>query len=260
MGARSSAGAIAVSCQVGMCLRMLANAQYLDAMMCFCVSMPTVYKCTHAVFSVVLNKLPLRSLPRTDQERIAVAAVFAIVDGTYRFMYVAINCVGSTHDSIVFSATKLVYELEDKLIPVPYHLVGDDAYTCSNYMLVPVPAMRAPRGSVADAYNFFQCPLRIHVEKAFGQLLTRWRLLGSHPSFSLRSTVRIIETAMALHNFCKDVNDVHLRDDATAAELAEVHHLVNVWMAQMHHETQRGRRRDLEQSLVRDAVIADILT
>eukprot|EP00171_Calliarthron_tuberculosum_P003359 IDg3359t1 len=61
---------------------------------------------------------------------------------------------------------------------------------------------------------------------------------------------------MALHNFCKDVNDVHLRDDATAAERAEVHHLVNVWMARMHYQTQRGRRRDLEQSAVRDAVIA----
>eukprot|EP00171_Calliarthron_tuberculosum_P022428 IDg22428t1 len=77
MGARSSAGAIAVRCQVGMFLRMLANAQYLDFMMCFGVSMPTVYKCTHAVCSAVLNTLPLRGLPRTDQEQIAVAAAFA---------------------------------------------------------------------------------------------------------------------------------------------------------------------------------------
>eukprot|EP00171_Calliarthron_tuberculosum_P003357 IDg3357t1 len=216
MDTRYSAGAIAVSFQVGMCLRMLANAQYMAVMMCFGVSMPTVYKCTHAVCSAVLNTLPLRGLPRTDQERTAVVAAFAnsrspetpikgcsIVDGTYRFMYLAINCVGSTHDSIAFSATKLVDELEDKLIPVPYHLVDDDAYTCSNYMLVPVSAIRAPPGSAADAYNFFQSSLRIHVDQAFGQLLTRWRLLGSRLSFSLRSTVHIIECTMALHNFCK---------------------------------------------------------
>ena len=53
--------------------------------------------------------------------------VQAKVDGSYRFLCVALNCVGSTHDSLAFASTKLASDLHAEELPFPYHLVGDDA-------------------------------------------------------------------------------------------------------------------------------------
>ena len=76
MGARSRAGASHAYFQVVFCLRMLANAQYLDIMLCFGASMPAVYMCTHAVCTALLSTITLPGLPRTDSERRITALEF----------------------------------------------------------------------------------------------------------------------------------------------------------------------------------------
>lgn len=306
MGMRSSAGAIEVDVQVGLFLRVLANAQYLDIMMLFGISRPTVYQCTRSVCDAVLKVLPLKGLPTIEIERRKTANSFAtsrspsnpikgccgaidgiviaiikpsevsdpaqywnrkgyyalpvqaVVDSTYRFLYMSACCVGSTHDSLAFGVSKLAAELEAGALPMPYHIVGDDAYSCTDYLLTPVPSRLAPPGSPSDAYNFFQSSLRMHVEQAFGQLLTRWRLLGSRLRFNLQLNVNIILAAMALHNFCADVRDIDLYCFTSPEERLAATELTSAWMSDHSQGNQQGRRRDMEHSSLREAIVADI--
>eukprot|EP00171_Calliarthron_tuberculosum_P011175 IDg11175t1 len=169
MGARCSAGSFSVDVHVAICLRMLANAQYLDIMLCF-----GILQAIDGI-DVEIKKPTEFSDPAQyfSRKRYCCLPIQAIVDSGYQFLYPCANCVGSTHDSLAFGVTRFASDLENGFLPMPYHLVGDDAYGSSDYVLVPVPAVRAPPGSTADAYNFFSRQCEFSWSKLFGQLLER---------------------------------------------------------------------------------------
>jgi hypothetical protein len=60
-------------------------------------------------------------------------------------------------------------------------------------------------------FNYLHSSLRNVIERAFGVLKQKWRILKSMPSFSTRTQAHIIMACMALHNF---IRDSALRDDA----------------------------------------------
>lgn len=131
------------------------------------------------------------------------------------------NFTGATHDLVAFGATCLAELLEHGVLPIPCHIVGKGTYIGSNYLLVPVASVHAPRGSSEDAYIYFQSSARMHVEQAFGQLFSRSRVLGSKICFSLRVTIKLIEAAMSMHNFLKNENDVELGQFVSVTEQKE---------------------------------------
>jgi hypothetical protein len=59
-------------------------------------------------------------------------------------------------------------------------------------------------------FNYLHSSLRNVIERAFGVLKQKWRILKSMPSFSPKRQARIIIACMALHNF---IRDSALRDD-----------------------------------------------
>ena len=68
---------------------------------------------------------------------------------------------------------------------------------------------RAPQGNF-EIYNFLHSSLRNVIERAFGVLKQKWRILKAMPSFPLRRQKHIIIACMALHNF---IRDSKLRDE-----------------------------------------------
>jgi hypothetical protein len=53
-------------------------------------------------------------------------------------------------------------------------------------------------------FNYAHSSLRIVIERLFGVLKMKWRILLRLPSFSLRKQLKIIIACMALHNFIRD--------------------------------------------------------
>ena len=68
---------------------------------------------------------------------------------------------------------------------------------------------RAPQGKF-EIFNFLHSSLRNVIERAFGVLKQKWRILKAMPSFPLRTQKHIIVACMALHNF---IRDSKLRDE-----------------------------------------------
>ena len=62
---------------------------------------------------------------------------------------------------------------------------------------------RPPEGKY-ELFNFSHSSLRNVVERAFGVLKQKWRILKGVPSFSPRTQKHIIIACMALHNFIRD--------------------------------------------------------
>ena len=58
-------------------------------------------------------------------------------------------------------------------------------------------------------FNFLHSSLRNVIERSFGVLKEKWRILKGMPSFSPRTQKHIIMACLALHNFIRDSN---LRD------------------------------------------------
>ena len=55
-----------------------------------------------------------------------------------------------------------------------------------------------------ELFNYRHAQLRCSVERAFGQLKNKFRILKSIPNYGLSTSNRIIVACMALHNFIKD--------------------------------------------------------
>jgi hypothetical protein len=65
-----------------------------------------------------------------------------------------------------------------------------------------------PQGKY-ELFNFLHSSLRNVIERAFGVLKQKWRILKAMPSFSLERQKEIIIACFALHNF---IRDSQLRD------------------------------------------------
>jgi hypothetical protein len=56
-------------------------------------------------------------------------------------------------------------------LPSGYWVAADDAYICGERIITPWPGRNLSKGK--DAFNYWQSSARIHIEQAFGMLVTR---------------------------------------------------------------------------------------
>lgn len=103
-------------------------------------------------------------------------SVQAVVDGDYYLRCYSARCVGSTHDALVHAVSSLGKFLDGDELRNEFLIVRDEAYNCTESLLTPIPISQlvGPHGGV---FTFFLSSLRIQVEKAFGMLMARWRIL-----------------------------------------------------------------------------------
>ena len=112
----------------------------------------------------------------------------ALVDADYKFIYVNCGANGSGSDGGVFNATALREALEDGTIglpppepiaggdrPVPYFIVGDDAFPLRTWLMKPLPLRNMTKQQ--RIYNYRLSRARRIVENAFGILASKFRCL-----------------------------------------------------------------------------------
>ena len=68
-------------------------------------------------------------------------------------------------------------------------------------MLVPF-AGAGKTDPLKDTYNFHLSQVMIHIEMAFGRLLSKWRIFKSPLSVKMKNATRIIYCCTGLHNYC----------------------------------------------------------
>ncbi len=94
--------------------------------------------------------------------------VQVMCDAKCRITYIFIKAPASSHDSLAFHLSALGQILKKHGLPAPYFIVADNAYVCSDWLVVPFKG--AKEGSIEDTVNF----CRMHVwdfHEAMGHFL-----------------------------------------------------------------------------------------
>jgi hypothetical protein len=147
--------------------------------------------------------------------------VLAVCDFNMRFTFVVAGWPGSAHDTRIWRDT-LLNKYKDEF-PHPtqgkYYLV-DSGYPNRKGYLAPYKGQRyripkfqngsQPIG-FKELFNHAHSSLRNVIERSFGVLKMKWRILLNVPSYSMENQTKIIIACMALHNFIRDSNlsDAH---------------------------------------------------
>lgn len=167
-----------------------------------------LYGCIGAVDGIAMKicKPPDDCYPREYYSRKGFYAISvqAVVDSSYRFLCFSARCPGSTHDSTAYNISSIATFLQSGGLPFPFWIAGDEAYSCTNNLLTPFSSSIARPETYEDSFNFFQSSLRLHVEQAFGLLVSKWRILRSGMDFALNNSYLTIAALFVLHNWCID--------------------------------------------------------
>ena len=133
--------------------------------------------------------------------------VQACVDDQCRFTAFASSCPGGMGDSIAFLRWRLstiVKKIAERLLTEhkkAIYIIGDNAYTNSNFLITPFPKPKLT-SPYTDSYNFHVSQVRIRVEMAFGLLVNKWRIFGSPLKIKMSNISRLLHAAFRLHNYC----------------------------------------------------------
>ena len=154
-----------------------------------------------------------------------------MVDADYKFIWADVGAQGSTSDAQIFNHGPLRNRLENGTLglpdseplphddrPIPYFLVGDDAFLLRTWMMKPF-SHRAMTNE-ERMFNYRLSRARRVVENSFGILAHRWScMLGTMQQEPHRAKI-IVMTAMCLHNLMRlrysgqQNNDLGREDDA----------------------------------------------
>ena len=138
--------------------------------------------------------------------------LLAIVDASYRFIYVNVGAPGRGNDAGVWDVCDFHQSLkagtlgipEPTFLPsytekIPYHLVGDDAFSLQNYLMKPYAGMDLPMDKKIFNYRLSRC--RNTAEDTFGILASRFRVFGKAIHTAPEVAVDIVRACVCLHNF-----------------------------------------------------------
>ena len=146
----------------------------------------------------------------------------AVCDANLRFIYFAVASPGKTNDLRAFGRCEKLQRWLHNL-PNEYFLVGDNAYTLSNDMLVPFSGSQK-QNEYNRSYNFYLSQLRIRIEMAFGRLTSKWRIFRKNLDYSLETNSKICVVAARLHNYVIDNDRLDFRtspDSNTSMQISE---------------------------------------
>ncbi|GKC19597.1 ALP1-like protein isoform X2 [Tanacetum coccineum] len=134
------------------------------------------------------------------------------IDGTHIGACILENQQGSAHDTRVFLHA---LNTSSPNFPKPprgkYYLV-DKGYPDRNGYLVPYSKTRyhqsqfenEPPNNKQEAFNRKHSSLRSYIERSFGVLKKRWKILGRIPKFSVQTQIDVIIVAFTLHNYIRN--------------------------------------------------------
>ncbi len=118
---------------------------------------------------------------------------------SYRcFVYVSVAAPGWTSGIVAYRKISLSKMVED--LPLGKHVVGDNAYVCSEHLLTPFPGKKRHQAQ-NDSYNYHLSQLRIRIKMIFGRFMKKWRLFQRPLQVKLKNAGRIFMCATKLYNF-----------------------------------------------------------
>jgi DDE superfamily endonuclease len=218
-----------------------------------------LYGCVGALdgIAIAIVKPPDEFVPRNFYCRKGMYClpVQAVVDSTYRFLYMSANCVGSTHDSLSFTCSRLGQILLGGGALGSFWIAADAAYDCGNGLITPWSKgqlLDERQGLWRDRFNY----LRIHVEQGFGMLVSRFGILWKPMRFNFTRVAEIVAACMRLHNYCIDMGIPNTSASMTPNERAVSDAAFHRWWSMTTAQRDdlgdgQGRRSDLHTSDMR---------
>ena len=141
---------------------------------------PTSYYCRKGFYSALLQ---------------------GVVDSTCRFWDYDFGWAGRCHDWTLFKNSDIGKKvMRGELLP--YKLMGDAAYPMRPWFYSPFKGEKDGLPRAKAHWNFIQSSTRMAVERAFGILKGRWRILLKRIDMPLRHVPNVVTTCICLHNLC----------------------------------------------------------
>lgn len=130
--------------------------------------------------------------------------VLAGCDARCRFsMFSCINS-GSTNDVTAWELSKMKNLLDQGRLPPKYYIIGDEAFVCTNQLLVPYGGKHLGRWK--DSFNYHLSAMRQCIERSFALLVNRWGILWRPLRCAYARWTLVLTVCAKLHNFCLDAN------------------------------------------------------
>ncbi|MCO5596048.1 hypothetical protein L7F22_050105 [Adiantum nelumboides] len=112
-----------------------------------------------------------------------------------------VGWAGSIHDSMNFSRSELGKRCKNGMLK-EFCLVRDCTYSARPYMLVPFKGSKDGLPDDKYYWNFIQSSTCMAVERAFGMLKARFRILLKRCNMDLRNMPSLVVACLVLHNIC----------------------------------------------------------
>ena len=133
-----------------------------------------------------------------------------------------IGWAGSMHDANLWGRTDIGKYCETGKLS-PYALVGDAAYPCRPWMFAPYKGHKDGLSREEYHWNYVQSSTRMCIERAFGMLEGRWRILLKRLDVNLKNVPDIVSTCLVLHNMCLIFGDNFEKQEWMREATNEVH-------------------------------------
>lgn len=128
--------------------------------------------------------------------------VQAICDGKMRFIFFAVASPGGTNDARSLRRCHTLMSWLESIKGSGYFIVGDNAYVLSDELQIPFSGRAL--SNVQRTYNYFLSAFRIHIECAFSQMTTKWRIFCRNLEFGMATNSLICMVCAKLHNYVID--------------------------------------------------------
>lgn len=139
-------------------------------------------------------------------------------------LFIAVTCmhVGSTNDGDAYQSSALIDLARTQLFP--FHWNGDNAYPCSDYLVIPYLGVNLHVTAPSkEAFNFWHSQLRITIERCFGIFVQRWGIFWKPIKFEVEFVMEIVQCCCRLHNFVMDDHSrIHIQRNTPLHHVASV--------------------------------------
>lgn len=152
--------------------------------------------------------------------------LLALVDADYCFTVINVGSYGANTDSNIFKNSVFGEKLhanafniptpqtlpgDDDGTPMPFVIVGDEAFALSQHIVRPYPRKNL---SVKERVcNYRICRARRMVECTFGILANKWRIFHRPLDVETMLADNIVKSCCVLHNFVRRRDGIRVEDE-----------------------------------------------
>lgn len=143
--------------------------------------------------------------------------LLAVVDARKCFTIIDVGGFGKNSDGGILSASLLGKSLDSDSLnlppakplpgcfePMPYVLVGDEAFPLRTNLMRPYPGLQTKDSATKRIFNYRLSRARNVVENAFGILASRWRVYHRRINMHPDSADKVVRATCVLHNFLQN--------------------------------------------------------